>query len=155
MHERRGGPFARLRRWTGLFHDRLRRAGRHPHGRHDKDGEIAWQTDEELPDVSSPVAADGLLFMGTAAGAVTCYDAKTGHIHWRQEYDEGFYASPVVADGRVYLTDQKGLTHVFAADKEFKGLSKNSLGEPCVGTFAFRGRRAYLRGFSHLYCLVE
>ncbi|MBT7302260.1 MAG: PQQ-binding-like beta-propeller repeat protein [Victivallales bacterium] len=120
----------------------------------DKDGTIAWQTEDELPDVSSPVAANGLVFVSTAAGIVSCYDAKTGKLHWRQEYEEGFYSSPVIAAGRVYLTDQKGLTHVFAATKEFKSLAKNQLGEPAVSTFAFRGKRAYLRGFLHLYCLV-
>ena len=120
-----------------------------------QDGTIAWQTDEELPDVSSPVAANGLLFVGTAAGIISCYDAKTGQLHWREERDEGFYASPVVAAGRVYLTDQKGVTHVFAADREFRELARNPLGEPAVSTFAFRGARAFLRGARHLHCLKE
>jgi len=124
-------------------------------GNSGKDGTFAWQTDEELPDVSSPVAAGGLLFVCTSAGVVSCYDSQTGTLHWRHEYDEGFYSSPVVVAGRVYVTDNKGLTQVFAAAKEFQSLATNDLGEPAMGTLACRGNRAYLRGMHHLYCLTE
>jgi outer membrane protein assembly factor BamB len=121
----------------------------------DKDGTIAWQTDEELPDVSSPVAADGLLFVSTSAGIISCYDAKTGKLHWRQEFDKGFYASPVVVAGRVYVTDMSGVTQVFAAATEYKSLAKNPLGEAATGTLSCRGKRAYLRGTRHLFCFSE
>jgi outer membrane protein assembly factor BamB len=121
----------------------------------DKDGTIVWQTDEELPDVSSPVAANGLLFVSTSAGIVSCYDAKTGKVHWRQEFDKGFYASPVVVAGRVYVTDLSGVTQAFAAAKEYKSLAKNPLGEAATGTLACRGKRAYLRGTRHLFCFRE
>lgn len=121
----------------------------------DKAGVIAWQTDEELPDVSSPVAADGLLFVATSASAVSCYDARTGELCWRELFDEGFYASPVVVGNRVYVTDFKGRTQVIAVAREYQSLAVNELGEPAVGTFAFRGNRAYLRGMTHLYCLAE
>jgi len=121
----------------------------------DKAGVIAWETDEELPDVSSPVAADGLLFVATSAAAVSCYDARTGELYWRELYDEGFYASPVVVGNRVYVTDFKGRTQVFAVAREYQSLAVNELGEPAMGTFAFRGNRAYLRGTRYLYCLAE
>jgi outer membrane protein assembly factor BamB len=121
----------------------------------DKDGTIAWQVDEELPDVSSPVAGNGLLFVSTSAGIISCYDAKTGDLQWREEYDKGFYASPVIAAGRVYVTDLNGTTFVFAAEREYKLLASNPLGEGAMGSFAFQGNRAYVRGNTHLYCLSE
>lgn len=118
-------------------------------------GTIAWEVDEELPDVSSPVAADGLLFVPTSAAAVSCYDARTGERYWLELFDEGFYGSPVVVGNRVYVTDFKGRTHVFAVSREYESLAINELGEPSVGTFAFRGNRAFLRGNRYLYCLAE
>jgi outer membrane protein assembly factor BamB len=119
----------------------------------DQAGTIAWQSAEELPDVSSPLAVDGLLFVASGAGVISCYDAATGKLHWRQETEEGYYASPVVAAGRVYLTDRKGKTHIFAAAPVYTPVAECAMGEPVVGTPAIAGGRLYLRSVDHLYCI--
>jgi outer membrane protein assembly factor BamB len=116
-------------------------------------GTIAWETAEELPDVSSPLAVQGLLFVATGAGVVSCYDAATGKLHWRQETAEGYYSSPVAAAGRVYLVDRKGTTRIFQAAAVYTSVAECALGEAVVSTPAIAGGRLYLRGFDHLYCI--
>jgi outer membrane protein assembly factor BamB len=116
-------------------------------------GTVAWEVGEELPDVASPLAVQGLLFVATSSGIISCYDAATGKLHWRQETDEGYYSSPVAAAGRIYLADRKGKTRIFQAAPVYTPVAECALGEAVVGTPAIAGGRLYLRGVDHLFCI--
>lgn len=112
-----------------------------------------WGHDDDLPDVSSILAVNGLAFVPSYYGVVTCYDAKTGEKYWQQEYDKGFYSSPVYAAGNVYLSDMEGTTYVIAAEKEYRLIAESKLEEKIMATPAITGGRMYLRGLRHLYCI--
>ena len=116
--------------------------------------EIVWETTDNLPDVSSPLAADGLLWLPSADG-VTCLDAASGDLLWQEEFGEGFYASPVLAAGNVYLLDRAGTMHIFKAAREYEPVATATLGEQSVCTPAFSDGRIYLRGESHLFCFEK
>lgn len=115
--------------------------------------EIIWQEDEYLPEVSSPLAADGLLVIGTSYGVVACYDAANGTKYWEHEYGDGIYASPVYADGKVYIMDMGGHLHVLKMAKEFAVIADSDLGEKAVCSPVFAEGKMYLRGFDNLYCI--
>jgi outer membrane protein assembly factor BamB len=117
--------------------------------------EVAWEYIDDLSEVSSPVAADGLLFMPSSYGTVTCFDAKTGERLWLHEHEEGFYSSPVLVGEHVYLMDMDGLMLIFKADREFQLVASNSLGERAMTIPAFMPGRIYIRGERHLYCIGE
>lgn len=116
---------------------------------------IVWESNDNLPEVSSPVAWRGLLFVATSYGTVTCSDTKSGEIRWKKEFDEGFYSSPMVAADKVYLMDRKGVTHVFRAADVFEEIAVSPLGEKADATPAFAGERIYLRGTKNLYCVTK
>lgn len=115
--------------------------------------EISWEQDEYLPEASSPVAVDGLLFLGTSYGVFACYDAKTGEMQWEFEANSGFYGSPMAADGRIYVMDMSGTMYIFEINREMKLIGEPSLGEKSVVTPAFTEGRIYLRGTKYLYCI--
>lgn len=115
--------------------------------------EIIWQEDEYLPEVASPLAADGLLVIGTSYGVVACYDAANGTKYWEHEYGDGIYASPVFADGKAYVLDMGGHLHVLKMDKEFQVIADSDLGEKAVCSPVFADGKMYLRGFENLYCI--
>jgi outer membrane protein assembly factor BamB len=115
--------------------------------------EIAWEADEFLPEVSSPLAINGLLYVATTYGVLACYDAKTGEKQWSQEYGDSFYSSPVYADGKVYITDMTGKTHIVKATKEYQLIGTPELGEKAVCSPVFQDGRVYLRGMNNLYCI--
>ena len=115
--------------------------------------EIVWESDEFLPEVSSPLAVNGLLFIATTYGVFACFDAKTGTKHWSQEYGDAFYSSPVYADGKVYITDMSGKTHIVKATKEYQLIGTPELGDKAVCSPVFADGRVYLRGINQLYCL--
>ncbi len=115
--------------------------------------EIVWEADEFLPEVSSPLAVNGLLYIATTYGVFACLDAKTGEKHWEQEYGDAFYSSPIYTDGKVYITDMSGKTHIVKATKDYQLVGTPELGEKSVCSPVFADGRVYLRGMNNLYCL--
>jgi outer membrane protein assembly factor BamB len=114
---------------------------------------VLWEMYDDIPDVSSPLAAQGMVLTAASFGVVTCLDAAGGSVLWKQEFPKGFYASPVLAGGRFYLLDRSGVMRILAAAREPKLLGSPSVGEPTDATPAFRGGRIYIRGTRHLFCI--
>lgn len=115
--------------------------------------EIAWEADEFLPEVSSPLAVNGMLYVATSYGVLACYDAKSGEKLWSQEYGGSFYASPVYADGKVYITDMTGKTYIVKATRDYLLVGSPELGEKSVCSPIFQDGKVYLRGMNNLYCI--
>jgi outer membrane protein assembly factor BamB len=115
--------------------------------------EIAWEADEFLPEVASPLAINGLLYIATSYGVFACYDAKSGEKLWSQEYGGSFYASPVYADGKVYITDMTGKTYIVKATRDYQLIGTPEIGEKAVCSPIFQDGKLYLRGMNNLYCI--
>jgi outer membrane protein assembly factor BamB len=116
-----------------------------------------WLWDDGgLPDVSSPVVFNQLVFFVTDGGDIACHDLETGKRIWEKQSDEGFYMSPIVAEGKMYVADrEKGVFRLYAADKEGKELAMIPMGEAVNATPAFVGTRLYIRSTSTLWCVEE
>ncbi|MCA1809082.1 MAG: PQQ-binding-like beta-propeller repeat protein [Kiritimatiellia bacterium] len=117
-------------------------------------GDELWTTSRlEMPDAGSPVATDRRLFLPTSYGSFSCIDAATGQLIWEHEFDRGGYGSPILAADRLYWTTEDGVTRIFRAGDEFELLAEPELGEECFTTPAPVGRRLYIRGAEHLFCI--
>lgn len=79
------------------------------------------------------------VYVQNEQGLLTCYDAQTGRQHDHQRLGGKFTASAVAADGRICLTNEDGLTTVFAAGPRFERLAENKLGERCLASPAIAG----------------
>ena len=117
--------------------------------------EILWESNEYLPEVASPVAINGLLYIATSYGVIACFDLKSGEMHWEYEGDQGFYSSPVIADGKIFFMDMDGIMHIFSVDKTMKVIGTPALGERCVSTPAMADGKILLRGYDQLYCIAK
>ncbi|MBL7969072.1 MAG: PQQ-binding-like beta-propeller repeat protein [Prolixibacteraceae bacterium] len=115
--------------------------------------EIVWEADEFLPEVASPLAVNGLLYVATSYGVLACYDAKSGEKQWEQDYGGSFYASPIYADGKVYITDMTGKTYIVKATRDYQLVGTPELGEKSVCSPIFQDGKVYLRGMNNLYCI--
>ncbi len=115
--------------------------------------ELLWESDEDLSEISSPVANEEMVIMAASYGTVSCFDSKTGERLWYYDADDGFYSSPVIANGKIYLMDVSGLMYIIKADKTFEFISKNPLGEKATTTPAFYNNKIFIRGEKNLYCI--
>lgn len=114
---------------------------------------VIWENNEYLPEVSSPVAKNGLLYIATTYGFFVCYDSKTGRKYWEHETEEGFYSSPIIADGKVYITNLSGVTYIYREGKEKQIIAEPDLGERIFATPAFDDGKIYIKGQKYLYCI--
>ena len=110
----------------------------------------AYEIRNNAPYVPCALAQGDLLFLFNDRGVASCADVETGEIHWRERLSDGFSGSPVYGDGKVYTIADDGTVLVLAADREFKLLGENPLGEPTRSTPAIAGNRLYFRTLSHL-----
>ena len=90
---------------------------------------VRWSTGKAVPRNSSPVIVNGLLFMVSDAGIVSCLDALTGEVKWMERVAGSTSASLIHAVGMIYLMDEKGGTYVFHAKPSLELLAKNCLHE--------------------------
>lgn len=119
-----------------------------------KSSEVAYELKSKgqfkAPYVPTPVARGDLVFLWNDTGIVSCIDGADGNVHWTQRVDGGYSGSPIRIADKIYCIDESGVVVVLAAEKEFKELAKNPLGEPSRSTPAVSGGRLYLRTYSHL-----
>ena len=118
-----------------------------------KNAQVAYTIKKQAPYVPTAVARGDLVFLWSDKGFVTCLDGPTGEIHWQERVGGDCFSSPIIVDDKLYCVDVNGVVHVLAADKEFRKLAENPLGESSRATPAVSGGKMYLRTFSHLICI--
>jgi outer membrane protein assembly factor BamB len=116
-------------------------------------GTVAWSSEDDLPNVASPLATQDFVLVADSSGLVSCYAIGTGRKLWTHEFDESFYPSPVFAAGHIYAMDNGGTLHAFQASKAYASIADSKLGEEAVATPAFVGDAMFLRSKAHLYCI--
>jgi outer membrane protein assembly factor BamB len=114
---------------------------------------VAWSTEDNVPDVTSPVSDGDLVFTLTTAGMVTCLDGKTGKKLWDHDLDTECHASPTLADGHLYLFTQKGTAVVLAAGRQFEEVFRTDMEDAFHASPAFMPERLFLRGVSNIWCI--
>jgi outer membrane protein assembly factor BamB len=112
-----------------------------------------YRLDRSAPLCTTPLVKDDLLLLWSDEGIVTCADAQTGNVHWRSRVGGTYYSSPVAVGDCVYNVSADGEVLVLAADREFRELARNALGEPSHSTPAVAGGVMYLRTFTQLFAL--
>lgn len=111
---------------------------------------VMWKTPTGAPYVSSLVFYDGLIYMATELGIVTCIDAATGEQVWRDRLGGVFTASPIAGDGKVYLVSETGETIVLRAGRTREVVSRNTIDTHLVASPALSRGRLFLRGDAEL-----
>jgi outer membrane protein assembly factor BamB len=114
----------------------------------------AWQFTRG-PDVPTPVSDGTHVFIVTDNGIVYALNAKTGAVVWGPtRLKAGTYsASPVLADGRVYVTNEDGLTSVFAAGPAYELLAENPLDDYTLSSPAVSEGQIFIRTAKHLFAI--
>jgi outer membrane protein assembly factor BamB len=115
---------------------------------------VAWSTEENVPDVTSPVGNGEFVFALTTTGVLTCFNGKDGKKLWEHDFEMEFHASPSIALNRVYLIAQKGAAIVTEAGAQFKELFRTDMPDVFHASPAFAPERIILRGTTNIWCLA-
>lgn len=114
---------------------------------------IAWEQIKGAPTTSSLLYIHPHVYAITDQGVATCYKGSTGDIVWQERIGGKQWASPLYVDENIYFLSEEGDTTIIEADKVFKVVAKNSIGEKCQASFASSRGQLYLRSAKHLFCL--
>lgn len=114
------------------------------------DTHVAWRFDTMVSKTASPLLVDGLLYMVSDDGMVTCLEAATGNRVWRERIGGKYAASPIYGDDRLYFFSQEGKTTVIKPGRTCEFLATNSLAGGFMASPAAAGKALYLRTKTHL-----
>jgi outer membrane protein assembly factor BamB len=117
---------------------------------------VVWSNGRNGAYIQTPISYAGLLYSGTNAGVLKCYDAQSGELHYEQRLTTetaAFSASPVAGDGKVYCTGEEGQVVVVRAGRSLEVAALNQMGETCMATPALSRGTLYFRTRSHLVAI--
>jgi outer membrane protein assembly factor BamB len=120
---------------------------------------VLWKRNDSAPYVSTPVMYEETLYVTKSQDPLlTIVNAKTGETLMepqRLPSLNNLYASPLAANGRIYFSSRNGTTVVLKHGNEAEVLATNELGEGLDASPIAVGKRLFLRGEKHLFCVEQ
>ena len=104
--------------------------------------------------VATPIAADGLLYVGDLGGTVHCLDAATGAHIWKHETHEAIWGSLLLAGDRIYVGNLEGRMTVLRAGRQKELLAEIVMDAPLYSRPTVIGDAMYLATYSRLYLIA-
>lgn len=114
---------------------------------------VLWTSEENVPDVTSPLATDKYVFTITTMGILTCHDAVSGKKLWEHDFQVDFHASPTLVGDNLYLIGQKGEVFVVKASDKYEEVASFKMEDKFHASPAVVNGRMYLRSEKYLYCI--
>ncbi len=117
------------------------------------DSHVVWRSRQGVAYVPSPLLHNGLLFVMSDNGVLSCFDAKTGHVVWKERLEGNFSSSPILAGHILFVSNETGTTYVLRAAPQFKLTAANELDDGGLASPVACDGRLLLRGSHSLYCI--
>jgi outer membrane protein assembly factor BamB len=138
----KGGPTVALRVTDDLIGDCS-----------DKAAVLRW-VNPLTPDVSTPVIADGLIYLLHKDGKLQCVDLETGEdVYVKRTHTGQHRTSPLLADGRLSFGSNDGWVSVVKVGREFELLDSIDIGEAITASLLVANGTLYLRSYEALYAI--
>ena len=115
---------------------------------------VRW-TNKARANCASPVLSNGILFTVTDTGIATALRVDTGATLWRQRLPGHYFASLVASPEAVYFTNSDGVTTVVGAERTFRVIAQNHLGEPTVASMAAVRGELFVRTATKVYAITD
>jgi outer membrane protein assembly factor BamB/HEAT repeat protein len=112
---------------------------------------LLWTSREVGRVVATPIAKDGLLYVGDAGGFVYCLDAETGATVWKHDTFGAIWGCFLLAGGRLYVGNEDGTMTVLRAGRREEVLAKIEMDAPLYSRPAVVGDAMYLATAKRLY----
>jgi HEAT repeat protein/outer membrane protein assembly factor BamB len=127
-----------------------------PNGQGDvTESRLLWTSREVGRVVGTPIAKDGLLYVGDLGGTIHCLDAATGAHVWKHETNEAIWGSLLLAGDRLYVGNVEGSMSVLHAGRRKQLLGLIEMDAPLYSPPAPLGDALYLATAKRLYFIAE
>ena len=126
-----------------------------PNGQGDvTESRLLWTSREVGRVVGTPIAKDGLLYVGDLGGTVHCLDAATGAHVWKHETNEAIWGCLLLAGDRLYVGNVEGSMTVLRAGRRKELLAQIEMDAPLYSRPALIGDALYLTTANRLYLIA-
>ncbi len=115
---------------------------------------LLWTSREVGRVVGTPIAKDGLLYVGDLGGTVHCLDAATGDHVWKHETNEAIWGSLLLAGDRLYVGNVEGSMTVLRAGRRMQLLGQIEMDAPLYSPPAPIGDALYLATANRLHLIA-
>jgi outer membrane protein assembly factor BamB/HEAT repeat protein len=112
---------------------------------------LLWTSREVGRVVGTPIAKDGLLYVGDLGGAIHCLDAATGTHVWKHETNEAVWGSLLLAGDRLYVGNVEGTMTVLRAGRRKELLAQIEMDAALYSPPAVVGDALYVATANRLY----
>lgn len=119
------------------------------------DSHVFWKCEKDVPKIPSPIIIDGLIYMVSDNGVVSCLEAESGKLIWKERIGGKYVASPIYASGHIYFSNHNGKTTVIKPGRSFQLLAVNELDEGFMASPAVIGKSLIMRTKTHLYRIED
>lgn len=119
---------------------------------------LAWFNYDIATGNPSPLLYKGLLYLlSTRGGELSCLDPETGEFIYQEKLDGvgACWASPWANEDKIFFTDEKGVTKVIRAGRDFEYLHENKLDDRFWASMATTGDAYLFKGDKKLYCIKK
>ena len=116
---------------------------------------LLWSSRDVGRIVGTPIARDGLLYVGDVGGTVHCLDAATGIHLWKHETMDPIWGSFLLAGDRLYVGNDGGLMTVLRAGRQKELLAQIEMDAPLYSRPAVIGNALYLTTGNRLYLIAK
>jgi outer membrane protein assembly factor BamB len=126
-----------------------------PNGQGDvTESRLLWTSREVGRVVGTPIATDGLLYVGDLGGTLHCLDAATGAHVWKHETNEAIWGCLLLAGDRLYVGNVAGGMTVLRAGRRKELLAQIEVDAPLYSRPALVGDALYLATAHRLYLIA-
>jgi outer membrane protein assembly factor BamB len=126
-----------------------------PNGQGDvTDGRRLWTCKKVGRVLGSPVAKEGLVYIGDLGGILHCLDAATGQVLWQHKTGGAIWGCLLLASDRLYVGNEDGLMTVLQSGRAKKVLAEVEMDAPLYGCPAVTGDVLYLATANRLYAIA-
>lgn len=123
-------------------------------GSADSNAGVAWFQTKAKVGMSSPVAAEGYVYMASS-GILACYEVATGKRVYQQRLPSGkmVAASVALVGDKLLVVDEGGSAVWVKSGPEFATVGGGQLDDTIWASPAVAENRIFLRGVNGLYCI--
>jgi outer membrane protein assembly factor BamB len=112
---------------------------------------LLWTSRDVGRVVGTPIAKDGLLYIGDLGGTIHCLDATTGATVWTHQTNEAIWGSLLLAGGRLYSGNEEGTMTVLRAGRQKEVLGEILMDSALYSKPALVGDALYIATANRLY----
>jgi len=119
---------------------------------------VEWSLKETGIANPSPLLLNGLIYLlSSRGGEIYCLDAATGTQVYKEKVPGvgACWATPWANGDKIYFFDEKGITQVIQAGKDFEVLSQNKLDDKFWASVAITDDAYIFKGVKNLYCVKK